>query len=193
MKHLKIYEAWEFGSLPKMLGKVDFTVGDIVNVSGTESLVLSQPRIKMSNKRPLSFDYIRMSDLKRLKAGDEKSRRIGTVQMSIAPTKIRKGSMADVELANNVKKELLLNRAKRATDNYDKIKYDSKKHVHYLEMVDGNSAYANDDVVVQFSNGKFVGKLKGPVQTNKDGEVMVMFPGRSKGRGIKPKMILSKK
>lgn len=191
MKHIK--EAWEFGSMPKMLGKIDFDKGDIVKVGGAEALVLTHPQVKMSNKRPLSFEYILVSDLKRLKAGDKKARRIGRVQMSIVPTKIRKGDLKDVDLANNVKSELIQNRADRATKNMEKIQYDSSRHAFYLETVEGDKAYANDEVIVKFSNGLFGGRLKGPVQYNKDGEVMIMFPGRTKARGIKPSMVIKKK
>lgn len=193
MKRIKLFEAWNFGGLPKMLGEVDFKVGDIVKVGGSEALVLTQPVVKMSNKRPLSFEYILVSDLKRLKAGDQKARRIGRVQMSIMPTKIRKGDMKDVDLANNVKSELIQKRSERTTKNLEKIQYDSARHAFYLETVEGDKAYANDEVIVKFSNGLFGGRLKGPVQYNKDGEVMIMFPGRSKARGIKPSMVIKKK
>ena len=60
-----------------------------------------------------------------------------------------------------------------------------------VTMVDGNTAKVGDVVAVRFSNGVFNGTIKA-VAGRQDGQVTIVFRGKTKGRGIDPKNILRK-
>lgn len=60
-----------------------------------------------------------------------------------------------------------------------------------VTMVDGNTAKVGDVVAVRFLNGVFNGTIKA-VAGRQDGQVTIVFRGRTKGRGVDPKNILRK-
>ena len=187
MNHLQLFESF-------LNESVTFKIGDIVELTGSVKrfLVLTDPTIRMSNKFPIKFTAIHIADLDKLKKGDPKGRVITTIQIKEGGYKvIAKGDMKDVELANNVNTEINKSHAQRADKNYEKIAYDRTKYAFGVEMADGEKAFVGDTVYVKFSNGNFKGTIK-QIAGNQTGEVMIVFPGKTKGRGIKPDNILRK-
>lgn len=188
MEHLTLFENFSLNE------NINLNKGDIVSLttSPKKFLVLSEYRLKPGNRFPLKFEAINIEDLKKLKDGDKKGRVIYTIQ--IKPENFRvigKGDSKDVDLANNVSMEIYQHNAKVADKNYEKIAYDHNKRQYGVEMMDGNKAFVGDSVMVKFANGTFKGLVK-QVAGTKTGEVMIVFPGKTKGRGIKPNNILRK-
>jgi len=189
MEHLALFENFNLNE-----NRINLNIGDIVSMttSPKKFLVLSTPQLKMGNKFPLKFTAINVEDLNKLKAGDKKGRVIYTIQIKPENFKvIGKGDKKDVDLANDLNTDIHLSHAKAASKNYEKIAYDRTKYQFGVEMMDGNKAFIGDSVMVKFSNGVFKGLIK-QIAGNQTGEVIIVFPGKTKGRGIKPDNILRK-
>jgi hypothetical protein len=189
MEHLILFENYSLNE-----NRINLNIGDVVSMttSPKKFLVLSNYQLKLGNKFPLKFTAINLDDLAKLKKGDKKGRVIYTIQIKPENFKvIDKGDQKDVDLANDVHTEIHQSHAAAADKNYEKIAYDQTKRAFGVEMVDGNKAFMGDSVIVKFSNGNFKGMIK-QIAGNQTGEVIIVFPGKTKGRGIKPINILKK-
>lgn len=80
---------------------------------------------------------------------------------------------------------------KKFEANSEKINWSSELHQWVVTALNGDTVKAGDRVVVRFSNGDFKGDVKA-VAGRQDGAITVVFPGRTKGRAVSAKMIVSK-
>ena len=188
MKHIQSLDEHQINE-----GSIDIKPGDIISFpSGKDMMALSTPTIKYSNKFPISFTSILISDLEKLKNGDKKGRRIYTSQTKEGAYKIiGKGTQKDVDLANNTSAELSKGAEEYSKKNYSQIEWDQDRRQYGATAQDGQKVFVGDSVMIRFSNGSFKGVIK-QIAGTQTGEVMILFPGKSKGKGIKPERILSK-
>lgn len=73
--------------------------------------------------------------------------------------------------------------------NSERITWNDQKHSYAVNLDNGKQANVGDTVLVRFSNGNFRGQIK-MIGGRQDSEVTIVFPGRTKGRGIPPDRIL---
>jgi hypothetical protein len=189
MKHIKpIFESLNENIKPR----------DIVqlNRSGKKYMAIEHDRVSYRSRLPITFMAISLEDLANLKRGDDKSRRIFTIKVRSDSYKIvGKGKEADVELARGVAQAIDNKNAEYKKKNYSKIEWSKNpltgRGEYMVTTADGHNAFVGDEVVVRFNNGHFFGKIK-QIGGTKDGEVIIVFPRRTKGRGINPDRILRK-
>jgi hypothetical protein len=163
--------------------------GNIVRFDGSGREVLALSDSSWARKG-IAFLCILTKDLALLKAGNPKGRSCATATVRNGAFSITgKGSKKDVDLALDVREEIITINQDIKQKNFDTHKYSMARRQYFVTLENGQEAFAGDKVMVKFKNGDFEGTIR-QVGGNKSGEIMIMFGRRPRAKGISPKYIL---